>query len=211
LLDVARASSSVITACGRAWFAFSPAGDQAICADPGASDTSYFAQSFRLIGVATASPIRSINTSVLPRALLWTAGALLLAGLLDTDPNTLAVKDLLNGSSRVVYRLPPPSSSAQSAGYFGHGLAMFSTKFSPDGGRLAFWAAECTALSFDPGYCARTSGVLIVLDLHDGSPRVVASAELYDGSGAGPIAFSNDGAQLAYQIGTGIHVRPLPP
>jgi hypothetical protein len=211
LLDRHGQTSRSIAFCGFAWFAFSPAADVAVCAAPSTTVIPWEVQSFTLIDVATAVAGRNLPTSVAPQALHWGSGALQVAGPLLSDAGALAVNDLLSGTTRVVFHLPPPSSSAINTKDFPDKSSLTQATFSADGRKLAFWQAECVGRNYyEPEYCANARGEVVVLDLVTGARQVLAKGEATadGGGGAGPLAFSDDGGRLAYQIGTEIHLRP---
>jgi hypothetical protein len=170
-------------------------------------------QSFILINVATSATGRNLPISVTPQALHWDSGALQVVGPSLADAGALAANDLLSGTTRVVFHIPPPSSAAIITKDFPNKSSVTQTTFSADGRKLAFWQAECVGRNFwEPQYCSSARGEVVVLDLTTGAQRVLAKGEatFYDGGGAGPLAFSDDGGRLAYQIGTEIHLRPTP-
>jgi len=168
-------------------------------------------QSFTLIDVATSATGRNLPTSVIPQALHWDLSALQVAGPSLADAGALALNDLFGGTTRTVFHLPPPSSSAIHTEDFPNKSSLTQATFSADGRQLAFWRAACVGRNvYEPQFCANAPGEVVVLDLTTGALRVLAKAEatVDGGGGAGPLAFSDDGGRLAYQIGTGIHLRP---
>jgi Tol biopolymer transport system component len=78
--------------------------------------------------------------------------------------------------------------------------------WSPDGSRIAFWTHAC--IEGDVGACTRGQSSLHVLDPFDGAESIVAVAH---GDTAGEyLAFSPDGARIAYVFGGMIYSVPAP-
>ena len=210
LLDVDRGTSTLLPLCGSEALAFSPSGDAVLCADVSTTGPP-FIERFDVVDVATVTVREQFDPVVFPQDVRWGSNGVQLAGAQAGDAQAIAVNDLGTGTARVVYRLPPPSSDAVKKKDFPSGNRVSGATFSADGRQLAFWAAECHGGNFlEPEYCGTAQGSLIIVDLDTGSQRVVASGEAtYDGGGgAGPVAFSDDGALIAYRFRSEIHVRP---
>ncbi len=210
MMDVDQGTSTLLPLCAGS-LTFSPSGDALLCADVSAASSAPFIERFDVVDVATLTLREQLDAVVLPSDVRWGSNGVLVAGAQTGDAGVIAVNDLGAGTARVVYRLPTPSDAVKTED-FPSGNAVSGATFSADGRQLALWQAECLATQFfgEPQYCGRAQGSLIIVDLDTGSQRVVASGEAtYDGGGGiGPVAFSDDGARIAYRFRSEIHVRP---
>src|SRR5262249_19840164 len=149
-----------------------------LCADASASYLPSRVGSFNVIDVATASVRQHLTTTVSPQALHWDTATLQLAGTRIAEPSAFTVEDLFSGASLVVYRLRSPSSSTEKTDDFPNGVRGSGATFSADGHQLAFWEAECLGRNrYEPTYCGTAQGWLVIVDLQEGSHRVLASGE----------------------------------
>ncbi len=204
LVDAGQDTATPLGFCAPTWFVFSPSGNEALCTDRTTG-------AFDIFDLVTKTIREQHSALVSPQSVRWGSNGLQLAGALAGDEGAIAVNDLVAGTARVVYRLPPPSSSAVKTKDFPGGNAVSGATLAADGQQLALWEAECLGKNFaEPEYCGTAQGLLVLINLDTRSQRVVASGEAtFDGGGgSGPIAFSDDGAQIAYRIGSEIHVRP---
>ena len=137
--------------------------------------------------------------SSLWRAVHWDgSGPQAVALIAEAQGERVYLVDVANGEMRALYQ---PDQGL---------LDLADAAISYDGRRVAFWETEClhadSLLSCQSG---QTEARLKVVEVSSGRAETVASG----GDSGGRIAFSDDGARVAYlfqaALGGALHVRPL--
>jgi hypothetical protein len=207
LLDVATGLSMQISGCGW-WFhlyGLDPNGREAVCIDLLGSGGS---APLVIIDAATGATLRQSDALVSrPADLQWRQSGLQVVGTMEDG--TVELTDVSAGVSHVVYRLPAPSPAAVKKDDYPTGIGMLAVTLDPRAAQIGLWQVECRGSDFaEPTYCGPVYAVLIVVDFATGAQRAVASFNTsYNQPGA--IAFSDDGAQVAYRVGHDVYLSRL--
>ncbi len=209
LIDVAAGTSTEVSGCSR-WlhlYAFEPSGQEAVCASEqpsgGTAPLTFF-------DTATGTALRQGDSLVgRPSALQWRPDGLLVVGTLPGG--AVAVTDVSAAASKVVYRVPAASSAAVKKTDFPIGIAPWEITLDRGGRQVGLWQVECRGADSDaPPFCGPVHAQLMVIDGETGFQRDIKSIDVVlDFTPPGTISFSDDGAYLAYRIGSDVYVRRI--
>lgn len=169
---------------------FSPEADRLLCSR-GAAETRTF--SIVDMTAGTLSAITLLPTSEgTPRAIAWPAEGL---RVLYGSEAGWSIRDVQANTSTLVYSRERPSTA----------LDLQFAAWSPDGRRVAFWTHDC--LAGGSGTCDRGQSVIRIVDVVTAQVAIVAVVIAAE-SGAATLAFSPDGAAIAYVFGDALAVVP---